>query len=83
MRRNNSKLPLHMLGLITQLGITMMVPIFMCGWLGSYVSDKLGIPILMIVFLILGIIAGFKSCYTIVRRMVDLDGGKDKEDDSK
>ncbi len=83
MRRKDDKFPLRMLALISQLGISMMVPIFMCGWIGSYVSDKVGMPFLMVIFLILGILAGFKSCYSVIRHMVDLDDGKKSEDDRK
>ena len=72
MRKEGDKFPLRMLLLISQIGITMMVPIFFCGWLGSLVARKTGIDILILVFSVIGIMAGFRSCYHIIRRFTSL-----------
>lgn len=81
MRKEGDKFPLRMLLLISQLGITMMVPIFFCTWLGSMVVNKTGIDILIIVFIIIGIMAGFRSCHHIIRRFTSLksSAAEDKE----
>ena len=76
MRRQGEKHPLRLLVLITQLGITMMVPIFFCAWLGSLVSRKTGVELLFVLFLVMGALAGFRSCYHIIRRFVPLDSKK-------
>ena len=72
MRKEGDKFPLRMLLLISQLGITMMVPIFFCVWLGSVVVRKTGIDFLFVVFMVIGALAGFRSCYHIIRRFVSL-----------
>ena len=76
MRKQGEKHPLRLLVLITQLGITMMVPIFFCAWLGSLASRKTGIDLLFVLFLVIGIMAGFRSCYHIIRRFVPLKSRK-------
>ena len=52
------------LALITQIGVSMVVPIFLCLILGSFL-DKIFHTgnILMSVFIILGVCAGFRSVY--------------------
>lgn len=80
MRKEGDKFPLRMLLLISQLGITMMVPIFFCGWLGSLVAGKTGIDILILVFLVIGIMAGFRSCYHIIRRFTSLKSSTLEDD---
>ena len=71
-RKDSEKHPLRLIVLISQIGITMMVPIFFCAWLGYLVSEKTGMEILFVVFLILGIMAGFRSCYITIRKFVSL-----------
>ena len=68
-----------MLVLISQIGITMMVPIFFCAWMGYYVSRKTGMELLFLLFLILGILAGFRSCYQIICRFVSLQSSEEGE----
>ena len=81
MRKEGDKFPLRMLLLISQLGITMMVPIFFCGWLGSLVARKTGIDILILLFLVIGIMAGFRSCYHIIRRFTSLKSSTLEDND--
>ena len=52
--------------LVSQVGISMIVPILLCTWLGSYLEDKLSIPV-FIPLIILGILAGFRNVYYLVR----------------
>ena len=55
---------LRMLALITQLGISMLTCIFLCMIAGKFLAERLH------AFLILGILAGFRSCYTIILRFI-------------
>ena len=63
------------LALVTQIGVSMIVPIFLCLVLGSFL-DKIFHTgnILMIVFIILGVCAGFRSVYIMTK-----DFYKDKD----
>lgn len=61
---------LRMLALITQLGISMLTCIFLCMLIGRFLSEKLQLDWIFPVFLLLGILAGFRSCYTIILRFI-------------
>ena len=61
---------LRMLALITQLGISMLTCIFLCMLIGRFLSEKLQLEWIFPVFLLLGILAGFRSCYTIILRFI-------------
>ena len=64
------------LSLITQLGISMLVPILICLGIGIFIDDRFGTsPWWMIIFIILGVGAGFRSVY-----MLTLDYHKDRDD---
>lgn len=62
------------LSLITQLGISMIVPIFICVYLGNYIDSKFNLHT-FIPLMVLGILAGFRNCYILVK-----DANKDEED---
>lgn len=70
MRHKDDRKPLRMVILITQLGINMLVPIFICAWLGVKAVGIFHMDILFPCFLLLGILAGFRTCYMTIRRFV-------------
>lgn len=72
---NNNREVFKMLTLISQIGITMMTTIFMCLGIG-YLIDKYCGTNLMIVFIILGVLASFKSAYMLIRKYIGNDNGK-------
>lgn len=61
---------LRMLALITQLGISMLTCIFLCMIIGKFLAQQLHIDWVVLVFLLLGILAGFRSCYKIIMRFI-------------
>lgn len=54
------------LALITQLGISMLVPIFLCTFLGVYLEDKFSFHV-FVPLLILGILAGGRNTYILAK----------------
>lgn len=56
---------MKMLALITQLGISMLTAILICGGIG-YVIDAYCGTSLFVFFLILGVAGGYKTCYNII-----------------
>ncbi|MGO5052894.1 AtpZ/AtpI family protein [Lachnospiraceae bacterium LCP25S3_G4] len=60
--------------LITQLGLSMLAPIFLCTFLGVYLEDRFSLPV-FIPLLILGILAGGRNTYMLAKR-----ANEDKED---
>lgn len=72
-----------MVALISQLGITMMVALFMCAGIGYLISQKTGNELWFLLFLFIGMLAGFRSCYDIIRRFVDLSSSVEKAEDQQ
>lgn len=64
----------HTFYLVLQIGITMLVTIFMCVGLG-YLVDRLFDTHLMVFFIVLGVIAGFRSVYILIKKFVGMDDG--------
>lgn len=52
--------------LITQVGLSMLTPIFLCVFAGQFLENRFHIPI-FIPLVILGVFAGFRNCYYLVR----------------
>lgn len=63
--RNNKVIKALML--VTQLGISMMVPIFLCVLAGGWIDKKAGTGWVMPVFLLLGIAAAFRNVYYLLK----------------
>ncbi len=56
------------LALFTQVAISMLVPIFICFFIGRAIDSFLGINgIFLIIFTVMGILAGFRSVYMLVK----------------
>lgn len=73
----NSKV-IKALLLVTQLGISMMVPIFLCVFVGGYIDKKAQTGFFLPVFLILGIAAAFRNVYYLLKPFYAKE--KEKED---
>nr|WP_300304883.1 AtpZ/AtpI family protein [uncultured Anaerostipes sp.] len=65
----------RMLGLITQLGLTMLTSVFLCMFAGLWIDRKFSTHF-FVVFLILGILGGIKAVYMLIRRM---DSGSEED----
>lgn len=57
------------LALLSQLGISMLVPVFLMLWLGSWMNDRFGLQIIPL-FILLGIGAGLRNCYLLLKNAV-------------
>lgn len=58
-----------MITLISQFGINMMVPIFLCFFIGYFLDKKLGTNYIVIIAFFVGAIAGFRNVYIFAKRM--------------
>lgn len=63
--------------MITQFGINMLVPIFLCSFLGWYLDSKLGTSYLFIILFFVGALAGFRNIYVISKKIYE-DGPQTK-----
>ena len=57
------------LTLITQFGIYMLVPIFLCAFAGMYLDKRLGTSFLVVVFFFIGALAGFRNIYLLAAKL--------------
>ena len=62
--------------LITQFGINMIVPIFLCTGLGIFIDKKSGLGFFIIPLFILGALAGFRNCYIVAKKIYESDDKK-------
>lgn len=68
------------LTLITQFGINMLVPIFLCTFLGIFLDNKLGTNFIVIILFFIGAIAGARNIYIFAKGIYDKPKDKDKKD---
>lgn len=66
--------------LITQVGISMLTPIFLCVFLGSFLRNHYELPVFL-PLLMLGILAGLRNAYVLLMQCVK-EAEQDKRRDS-
>jgi len=77
----DTKKSLIMLGNMSSMGIAMGVAIFGCFYLGLYLDGRFGTGHFFTFFLlILGIIAGFKNMYELVKKSLNNDKPSGEKD---
>lgn len=55
--------------LITQLGVTVIVCVFGCGYVGLMLDKKIGTtPVFSLILIVIGILSAFVSIYKTLRR---------------
>ena len=81
----------HALTMITQFGINMLVPIFLCSFIGIYIDRKCGtsfwmvLHIVVLVYLIpvllffVGALAGFRNVYIFAKKVFSVKSEKDTD----
>lgn len=72
MRARPDRKPMRFIVLISQLGICMLTSVFICVFLGYYLSNALGKDWIFPLVLVIGIMAGFRSCYFMISKFVNL-----------
>ncbi len=67
------------LALVGQCGILMLVPIFMCSFMGILLDRWLDASYWMVLLFFAGALAGFRNIYLFAKK---IDGKKDAKDDA-
>lgn len=63
------------LGLVTQIGLLMAIPIFLCVFGGIWLDERFGTsPLFLIIFILLGVAAAFRNLFVTV--LGNIDKGK-------
>lgn len=57
------------LTMVTQFGINMLVPIFLCFFAGYYLDRRLGTSYLTVILFFVGALAGFRNIFLFARRI--------------
>ena len=68
---------LQMLFLILQIGVTMLVSIFLAGWVGYLLDGYFGTKFISIIGIVLGVLGGYRADYLLIKKFI----AKDKKDD--
>ena len=66
--------------MVFQFGLNMLVPIFLCTMLGVWVSEKIRVSWIVIIFFFVGALAGYTNIFKMAKRLIkdDKDVKKDK-----
>lgn len=75
--RKNSEI-LKALTLVSQLGVMVIVTIFLGLFVGKILDSVLSTSFLTIIFLVLGVIAAFRNAYILIMRHLEGEGGNEK-----
>ena len=59
------------LAMITQFGITMLVPIFLCSFLGRYLDQWLQTSWLFVALFFIGALAGFRNIFILSKKIFE------------
>ncbi|MBQ8803367.1 MAG: AtpZ/AtpI family protein [Tyzzerella sp.] len=76
----HNKIIFNTLALISQLGISIIVPILLCTFAGVFLEERYSISI-TVPLIILGVLAGGRNAYYLLRQ-ANKDSG-DKEDEER
>jgi len=57
--------------MITQFGVNMLVPIFLCSFAGMFLDRKLGTDIWMVALFFVGALAGFTNVFRFAKRIYE------------
>ncbi|MCM1162315.1 MAG: AtpZ/AtpI family protein [Roseburia sp.] len=68
------------LAMITQFGINMLVPIFLCSFLGMYLDKWLGTGFFMVILFFMGALGGFRNIYILSKRIYEKKEKRDVHD---
>ncbi|MCD8068450.1 MAG: AtpZ/AtpI family protein [Lachnospiraceae bacterium] len=75
--KKNSHSVLQALSMVSQFGISMVVPIAMCCAVGFFLDRSLGTEFFFIILFFVGAAAGAWNVYRLVRTVAKLDERKD------
>lgn len=61
----------HALAMITQFGVNMLVPIFLCVFIGIAIDKKLGTSFWTVIWFFIGAAAGFRNIFKLAKSIYD------------
>ncbi len=76
--KNYKKSVYQSLAVITQFGINMLVPIFMCSFAGLFLDRKLGTAFWFVLLFFVGALAGVRNIFILAKKIYE---GDQKDED--
>lgn len=70
----------YMISLITQIGISMIVPILLCTFIGVYINKYVDKPIIVLVFIMIGCVTSFRNVYVLIKSTFASDMKRENEE---
>ena len=64
------------LSMIGQFGINMLVPVFICSFVGMFLDEKLGTSFFGVILFFVGALAGGVSVYRFAGKILNKDSGQ-------
>ena len=68
---------------LTQFTIYMLVPIFMCAFIGMFLDEKLGTSYWVIILFFVGALAGFRNVFMLAKKIYSMEGDVRNRDKGK
>jgi F0F1-type ATP synthase assembly protein I len=68
------------LAVITQFGVNMLVPIFLCSFAGLYIDKRFGTSFWFVLLFFVGALAGFRNIYILAKKIYEGDKDETKKD---
>jgi F0F1-type ATP synthase assembly protein I len=66
------------LAVITQFGINMLVPIFLCSFAGLFIDRRFGTEFWFVILFFVGALAGFRNIYILAKKIYEGDKDEDR-----
>ena len=79
-RKRHNRSVIKALSMVSQIGITMLVPIVLCFFIGRWLDGIFGTKCIMIIMTILGILASYRNLFVITKPLVK--GEREKADEA-
>lgn len=61
------------LAVITQFGINMLVPIFLCSFAGMFIDERFGTAYWFVLLFFVGALAGFRNIFILAKKIYEGD----------
>ena len=68
---------------LTQFTIYMLVPIFLCSFVGIFIDKKFGTSYWMVILFFVGALAGFRNVYKLAKKISSMKGDVRNRDKGK
>lgn len=78
--QKDTRMVVYGISLITQIGISMMVPMFIWIVIGIFIQNKTGIEICVPLAILLGVITAFRNVYIMTRKMYAKDMDRENKE---